>query len=165
MANETYYATVKFGGASKNFINHLFLGNAPSEIAVAAMVSDLEAMTPNLATDSVIDSGGKVVSVTKTLQRILANQDILEVQDLAAVNAHIITGRLLRLDNTFTPPKTFTQPFIMRGVNPAATAPPTFGTGPGSNYITWLKEFLIKYGRVGDEPPTGVTIVRDSLQH
>lgn len=165
MANETFYMTMKFGGSSKNFINHLFLGDAPADIAVAAAVTDLELLTRENEGDTVLASGARVVSVTRTIQRILANQDTLEVQDLAAVNPHVITGRLLRLDDTVTPNKTFTQPFIMRGVNPNATAPPLFSVAAGSNYITWLKEFLIKYARVNDVVPTGVAIVRDSLQH
>lgn len=165
MANETQFVTIKFGGGGKNYINHVFLGSNPSEAEVSAFFLDLENLTKNAEGDTVVATGGRVVSMTKPLQRILANQDVLEISDLETVNPHIITGRLLLLDTNPVPPKTFTQPFILKGVNPQATQPPGFASGAGQNYITWLKEFLIKYGRVKNVAPTGVTIVKDVLMH
>lgn len=165
MANETQFVTIKFGGGGKNYINHVYLGDNPSEAEVSAFFLDLEELTKNAPGDTVVATGGRVVSMTKTRQRILANQDILEVSDLETVNPHIMTGRLLLLDSIPVPPKTYTQPFILRGVNPEATQPPGFAAGAGQNYVTWVKEFLIKYARVRNDVPTGVTIVKDVLQH
>lgn len=165
MGDQTHYATIKFAGGGRTFISHFNLGAAPNDAAVLAAVADLQLLTTNNEADPVEESGGHVVSVTQSIQRIMATEDVKEVQDLSVVNPHLLTGRMLWLDTTPTPNKTYTLPWILRGVNPAATAPPLFSTAPGSDYKTWVKEFLTKYARVRDNAPTSIIISKDTLMH
>lgn len=165
MGDFTHFVTMKFSGADRNYINHLYLGSLPDQAAIDQAVSDLEDLTGDTSLLLPGEAKASVVSITKTLKRTVALEDIKEANDLVAVNPHIITGRLLQYDNVAVPPRTNTSPFIMRGVNPSATLPPGFSNAVGSNYLTWIKEFLIKYGKVFGQTATGVTIVKDVLQH
>lgn len=165
MGDQTHYVTTKFQGGGRTFISHLNLGATPSDVAVLAAITDFQLLTTNTQVEDVEVSGGHVVSVTQSIQRIMATEDIKEVQDLSIVNPHLMTGRLIFTDVGETPPKNYTLPWILRGVNPAATAPPTFSVAPGSNYETWVIEFLKKYARVRDNAPTTVIISKDTLMH
>lgn len=165
MADVTYFWTTKFGPGGHNYISHAYLGANPDQAAIDAFILEFEALTVPVQGDPVATLGGHIVSITKTSKRTTASEDIKEVQDVATQNPRLITGRIERLDTTVTPNKILTAPFIMRGVNKGATAPPTFQTGLGLDYRDWLAEFLIKYARVKLLPPTNVFIVKDVLQH
>lgn len=165
MGVSTYFVTVKFAAGGKNFINHLWLGAAPIQADLEAFNTALEELTVPNEGDPVATSGGHVISITKSLQRILAAENRLEVQDLAAVNCRLLTGRLERFDTPANPDQILTIPFILRGVNPAAIAPPLFDDPPGANYRNYCEEFLKKYTRVQGSAPTMVTIARDVLMH
>lgn len=165
MGDRTYYFTTKFSGGGRTFISHFDLGPGATPAMIIAAATALEELTVAAPGDTVAQSGGHVVSVTETLQRLLATEDVKEVQDLATQNARLLTGRLVRLDSLVTPPKSYTLPWILKGVNPLATVPPLFDASPGSDYVTWVKEFLTKYSRVDDIAPTSVIVSRDTLMH
>lgn len=165
MGKSTYFITTKFTSGGHNYISHGWLGANPNQAALDAFVFDFEELTVPVIGDPVASAGGNVVSITKSLQRILAAENRLEVQDAAAVNPRLLTGRLERFDTPTFPDDILTIPFILRGVQSAGIAPPLFSTAPGSGYRSWVEEFLKKYARVEGAVPTMVTIARDVLMH